>query len=294
MTDSASPLVSTEWLERNLNSPDLRVVDATYYLPVESGDARAEYEQEHIPGAVFFDIDDIKDNQDSLPHMLPPPEVFSSKVRKLGLGDGTRIVVYDRKGLMSAPRVWWMFRVFGHRDVFVLDGGLPKWKAEQRPLDDHPVLPEERHFTARLDTTRIRDRHKILGNIEAGEEQVVDARSTGRFEGRDHEPWPGRQSGRIPGSYNVPYTNLIDAESGCLKTPSGLRRQFEEAGVDLKAPIVTSCGSGITAAALAMALDILGHRDVALYDGSWAEWGLAEKLPIDKGPASKASASTER
>ncbi|MGM0562491.1 MAG: 3-mercaptopyruvate sulfurtransferase [Pseudomonadota bacterium] len=291
MTDTASPLVSTEWLEKNLNSPDLRVVDATYYLPVENGDARAEYEQEHIPGAVFFDIDDIKDSQDSLPHMLPPPEVFSSKVRKLGLGDGTRIVVYDRKGLMSAPRVWWMFRVFGHRDVYVLDGGLPKWKAEQRPLDDHPVLPEERHFTARLDTTRIRDRHKILGNIEAREEQVVDARSSGRFEGRDQEPWPGRQWGRIPGSYNVPYTNLIDAESGCLKTPDALRRQFEEAGVDLKAPIVTSCGSGITAAALAMALDILGHRDVALYDGSWAEWGLAENLPIDKGPL---PASTER
>lgn len=294
MTDPANPLVSTEWLERNLATPDVRVVDATYYLPVEGGDALAEYEQEHIPEAVFFDIDAIKDDNNSLPHMLPSPEVFSSKVRKLGLGDGTRIVVYDRKGLMSAPRVWWMFRVFGHRDVYVLDGGLPKWKAEQRPTDDHPVLPEERHFMARFDTTRVRDINKILGNIESKEEQLVDARSAGRFEGKDQEPWPGRQSGRIPGSYNVPYTTLIDVQSGCLKDSDALRRQFEEAGVDLKAPIVTSCGSGITAAALAMALDILGHRDVALYDGSWAEWGLSDKLPIEKGPVSNASISTER
>lgn len=284
MTVIASPLVSTEWLERNLGTPDLRVVDASYYLPVENGDARKEYDQEHIPGAVFFDIDDIKDSQNPLPHMLPAPEVFSAKVRKLGLGDGMRIVVYDRKGLMSSPRVWWMFRIFGHRDVYVLDGGLPKWKAEQRPLDDHPVLPEERHFTARFDTTRVRDMQKLLGNIEAPQEQVVDARSRGRFEGRDPEPWPGRQSGRIPGSYNVPYTDLIDTEIGCMKDSDGLRRRFEEAGVDLKAPVVTSCGSGITAAALALALEVLGHRDVALYDGSWAEWGLSDRAPIEKGP----------
>lgn len=286
MTSESNYLVSTDWLERNLNAPDLRVVDATYYLPVETGNARQEYEQEHIPGAVFFDIDDIKDNENPLPHMLPPPEVFSSKVRKLGLGDGTRIVVYDRKGLMSAPRVWWMFRTFGHRDVHVLDGGLPKWKAENRPLDDHPVIPKERHFTARFDTTRLRDINKVLGNIDTKREQVVDARSQGRFEGRDPEPWTGRAPGRIPGSYNVPYTDLIDPESGCLKPPQELRERFEDAGVDLERPIVTSCGSGITAAALAMSLELLGHKDVALYDGSWAEWGVAKNVPVETGPVS--------
>ena len=179
----SSALVSTDWLAEHLDAPDVRLVDASYYLPVEEGDARADYEAEHIPGAVFFDIDEIKDETSPLPHMLPSPEKFAARVRKLGLGDGNRIVVYDRHGLRSAPRVWWSFRIMGHRDVAVLDGGLPKWKAEGRPLDDRPVRPEERHFTARFDRTQVRGKDQLLRNLESGREQVVDARSRERFEG---------------------------------------------------------------------------------------------------------------
>lgn len=276
-------LVSTEWLAARLHEPDLRVVDATYYLPNETGDARAEYEAEHIPGAVFFDIEEIKDPANPLPHMLPPPEIFASKVRRLGLGDGNRIVVYDRKGLFSAARAWWSFRVFGHREVAVLDGGLPKWKAEGRPLDDRPVAPMERHFTARLDTTRLRDREQLLRNLESRREQVLDARARARFEGSAPEPRAGLRAGHIPDSLSLPFTELLDPNDGTLLPAARLRERFAAAGLETDRPVVTTCGSGVTAAVLALALECLGRRDVALYDGSWSEWGLPGDTPVATG-----------
>jgi thiosulfate/3-mercaptopyruvate sulfurtransferase len=274
-------LVSTEWLAQRLDAPDLRIVDGTYYLPVQNKNAQAEYLERHIPGAVFFDIDDIADEDSDLPHMLPSPEKFSSKVRKLGLGDGNRIVIYDSQGMMSAARVWWTFRVFGHRDVAVLDGGLPKWLREGRPVEDRPPQPRERHFTARFNNFMVRDKEQIRANISAKREQVVDARAAGRFNGADAEPWPGRRSGHIPGSFNVPYTTLLDPTNQTFLPAPALTQRFKSAGVDLARPIVTSCGSGVTAAVLSLALHLIGHPDVALYDGSWAEWGRPGDTPVE-------------
>lgn len=278
-------LVSTEWLGDHLSAPDVRVVDASYFLPVEQRDARAEYEAEHIPGAVFFDIDAVKDPSSPLPHMLPPPEVFASKVRKLGLGDGNRIVVYDRRGLFSAPRVWWAFRVYGHEDVAVLDGGLPKWLAEGRPVDDRPVLPTERHFTARLNTLLVRDLEQVQANIESRREQLVDARAGERFSGEAEELWPGRRRGHVPGSLNLPFLELVDPESKTLLPPERLRERFAAAGLDLARPIVASCGSGVTACVLLLGLTRIGADRLALYDGSWAEWGLPDGPPVETGGA---------
>lgn len=280
----SSAVVSTDWLAAHLEAPDVRLVDASYYLPVEEGDARADYAAEHIPGAVFFDIDEIKDETSPLPHMLPSPEKFAARVRKLGLGDGNRIVVYDRHGLRSAPRVWWSFRIMGHRDVAVLDGGLPKWKAEGRPLDDRPVRPEERHFTARFDRTQVRGKDQLLRNLQTPREQVLDARARERFDGTAGEIWPGRRLGRIPNSLNLPFTDLIDPADGTLLPEPQLRERFAAAGVDLGKPVVTTCGSGVTACILALGLAVLGHRDVAVYDGSWAEWGLPDaETPVATG-----------
>lgn len=283
--DNLDALVGTRWLADHLHAPDVRVVDATYYLPHEDKDARAEFEAGHIPGAVFFDIDEIADASRELPHMVPPPEKFSSKVRKLGLGDGSRIVVYDQKGLFSAPRVWWMFRLFGHRDVAVLDGGLPKWLAEGRPTEEGPARPTgERHFTARLDNTMLRERDQMLRNLKTGRQQVLDARSPERFAGSAEEVWPGRRPGHIPGSLNLPHGELVDPETGTLKDPEALRDLFRNAGVDPTKPVVTTCGSGVTACVLALGLHRVGARDVAVYDGSWAEWGLPGDTPVETDP----------
>ncbi|MGH6929949.1 MAG: 3-mercaptopyruvate sulfurtransferase [Dongiaceae bacterium] len=274
-------LVSTERLAQHLNAPDLRVVDATWYLPSQGKSGRAEYDARHIPGAVFFDIDEIADTDSDLPHMLPSPEKFAARVRKLGLGDGNRIVVYDQHGLMSAARVWWMFRVFGHRDIAVLDGGLPKWMAEGRPTEDRPPQPRERHFTARYNHLMVRDREQIKGNLSSRREQVVDARAAGRFTGKEPEVWPGRRSGHIPGSFNVPFTDLLDAKTKTLLPGEAIAARFRKAGVDLARPVVTSCGSGVTAAVLAFGLHLIGQNDVALYDGSWAEWGRPGDTPVE-------------
>jgi thiosulfate/3-mercaptopyruvate sulfurtransferase len=274
-------LVDTAWLAKHLGDPDLRVADATYFLPNQGRNARAEYETQHIPGAVFFDIDEIADTANPLPHMLPSPEKFASRMRKLGIGDGNRVVVYDAHGLMSATRAWWMLRVFGHKDVALLDGGLPKWLAEGRPVEDGPPKPRERHFTARLDHSQVRDKAQILANIKTRREQVLDARATGRFTGREPELWPGRRSGHIPGSHNLPFTDLLDPRSKTLLPADRLSVKFREAGIDLKKPVVTSCGSGITATVLAFGLHLLGHQDVAVYDGSWAEWGLPGETPVE-------------
>ncbi len=276
-------LVSTAWLADHLESPDVRIVDGSWYLPQMSRDAKAEYQAGHIPGAVFFDIDEIADTDSPYPHMLPSPEKFASRVRKLGLGDGNRIVVYDGSGVnLSAARVWWMFRVFGAREVAVLDGGWRKWQAEGRPVEDRLPYPRERHFTARFDHRLVRHFDQMLANLANQTEQVLDARSAGRFKGIEPEPRAGLKSGHIPGSRNLPFGDLVDA-AGCLWPAAKLKEKFAAAGVDLAKPIVTSCGSGVSACALALALDFLGCHNVAIYDGSWSEWGARPEVRADIG-----------
>jgi thiosulfate/3-mercaptopyruvate sulfurtransferase len=275
-------LVSTQWLHDNLSASELVVVDGSWYLPAQDRDPYAEYLAGHIPGAVFFDIDRISDSSSGLPHMLPRPEQFASAVRKLGIGDGQKIVVYDGAGMFSAARVWWTFRVMGARDVFVLDGGLPKWVAEERPLEAGPVTPAERHFTARLDHSAVRDVEGVRSSIESGAEQLVDARAAARFSGEAPEPRPGMRSGHIPNSLNLPFDRLLNAD-GTFRDDQELAAAFREAGVDLDRPVVTSCGSGVTAAILSLGLAIVGHRANALYDGSWSEWGGRNDTPVETG-----------
>ncbi len=276
-------LVSTDWLASHLNAPDVRVVDGTYFMAESGRNARAEYQACHIPGAVFFDIDEIADTGSDLPHMLPAPEKFSSRMRNLGLGDGNRIIVYDAHGLMSAARVWWMLRVFGHRDVAVLDGGLPKWLAEQRPVEDLPPAPRQRHFNATYDHTLIRDADQLQVNLRTGREQVIDARSAERFAGTAPDPRPGRRPGHIPGALNLPYTELLDPVTGTVLPAERLQERFAASGLDFSKPVTASCGSGITACVLALALHLIGKDNVAVYDGSWAEWGRIKELPVATG-----------
>ena len=271
--DEPGALVSTAWLAQRLGDTALRLVDASWYLPAEQRDPRTEYEFEHLPGAVFFDIDAIADSASELPHMLPSAEEFAACVGALGIGDGSRVVVYDGAGLLSAARVWWMFRVFGHDAVAVLDGGLPKWKAEERPLESGPPNAAPARFTGRFDAALVRDLTRLRANLTEQREQVVDARSPGRFRGTEPEPRPGLRGGHIPGSRNEPHGALLDPAHKTVLPPARLRAIFKDAGVDLARPIVTSCGSGITAAVLALALHRLGHERAAVYDGSWAEWG---------------------
>ena len=278
--DDSNALVSTDWLARHLKAPDIRVVDATYTLPTLNRNPRAEYEEAHIPGAVFFDIDEVADDASDLPHMVPDAAKFSSRVRKLGLGDGVRIVVYDNNRFSASARVWWMFRMFGHDDVAVLDGGLGKWRAEGNPVDDHPVRPTERHFTARQNNLLYRDLDQIRSHVVNPAEQLVDARSAGRFRGEEVEPRAGMRSGHIPHSLNLPFGDLI-APDGTFLPKDVMQQRFAEAGVDPRKPIATTCGSGVTACTLALALYQLGVPDVAVYDGSWTEWGGRADTPIE-------------
>jgi thiosulfate/3-mercaptopyruvate sulfurtransferase len=278
-------LVSTDWLAAHLSDPHVRVVDASFKLPGITPTAREDYGGAHIPGAVFFDIDDICEPGTSLPHMIPSPELFARKVGALGIGDGDRVVVYDSAGLSSAGRSWWMLRLFGHHDVAVLDGGLPKWRAEGRPIDAAVPHPLQRHFTARFDPSLVRDKRTLIENLATSREQVVDARAAGRFDGTAPEARPGLRGGHIPGSFNVPYERVTDPRTRQLKSAEELTRLFRDAGVALDRPIVTSCGSGVTACALAFALHLIGHPGAAVYDGSWSEWGLPGDTPIETGLA---------
>jgi len=277
-------LVSTQWLADHLSAPDVRVVDATWAMPGSGIVPRDEYDAQHIPGAVFFNIDEIADTNSPLPHMLPPPEKFSSRVRRLGLGNGNRVIVYDRNGgAMAAARVWWMFRTFGHKDVSVLSGGLSKWIKEGGAIEDLPPMPRERHFISRTNSLLVRDINHMLANVSSGKEQVLDARSSARFKGEEAEPRAGARSGHIPGSLNLPWAELLNPEDKTLLPAPELRQKFEAAGVDFSRPVVTTCGSGVTASLLALGLHLLGHEDVAVYDGSWAEWGGRDDTPIVQG-----------
>lgn len=275
-------LVTTQWLAEHLNAPDIVVVDGSYYLSTMKRDARAEYLAAHIPGAIFFDIDAIADKTSNLPHMLPTPEQFASAMRHLGIGDGQTIVVYDGAGLFSAPRVWWTFRTFGVRDVFILDGGFPKWKAEGRPIEFDEVRRTPRHFTARFDRGAVADAADVQKALDARDSQVVDARSAERFAGTAPEPRPNLPSGHMPGAMNVPATALI--EDGRLIEPERIAAAFAKGGVDPAKPVITSCGSGVTAAILWLALDAIGHPPKSLYDGSWTEWASRGDLPIEPNP----------
>lgn len=278
-------LVETDWLAAHMTSPDVRIVDGTWYMTGAEPTAREDFDAEHIPGSVFFDIDDIARQDTDLPHMLPEPERFAARVRKLGLGDGNRVVVYDRFGLVSAARVWWMFRVFGHDDVAVLNGGLPKWKAEGRPVTDDYRAPMEKHFTARQNNLLIRGVEQIERNVSSRREQLVDARSAGRFEGTEPEIWPGRRGGHIPGSLNLPFNTLVNPENKTVLPAEDLAEKVSAAGIDLAKPVTATCGSGVTACVLALTMHLLGKEEVAVYDGSWAEWGLPGDHPVATGPA---------
>ncbi|MBC7137331.1 MAG: 3-mercaptopyruvate sulfurtransferase [Defluviimonas sp.] len=280
--DDPKTLVSTDWLEAHLRDPDLRILDASWYLPAMGRDAKAEFDAGHIPGARFFDIDEISDQRSELPHMAPPAEKFMSRMRAMGVGDGHQVVIYDGAGIFSAPRVWWTFRLMGKTDVAVLDGGFPKWKAEGRMIEDLPPFVRDRHMTVQRQAQLVKDVTQVAAASKLGDREIIDARSEARFRGDEPEPRPGLRQGHIPNAKNLPFGRLLNAD-GTMKSPEALKAEFLAAGVDLGKPAITSCGSGLSAAILNLALERIGHRDHALYDGSWAEWGMYGDLRVARG-----------
>lgn len=279
------PLVSTEWLAAHLNDANVKIVDASYKMPGITPLAKDDYLKAHIAGAVFFDVDAVSDHSNPLPHMFPDAEQFGRDAGALGIGNGDVVVIYDLGGWVAGPRAWWMFLAYGHPQVRVLDGGLKKWRAEGRAVESGAVTPKPAMFKAAFDAKRVRSMQQMVANVASKAEQVIDARASDRFEGRVAEPRPGLRSGHIPGSRNVPYNKLFDAATGAMKPVDELRAAFSGAGVKLDAPIITSCGSGVSAAVLTLALYRLGVENPALYDGSWSEWGLSDGPPVATGPA---------
>ena len=282
MENDPKVLVSTDWLSSRLSDPEIRILDATWYLPNVDRDAKAEYDQSHIPNARFFDIDEVSDHRSDLPHMVPPVEKFMSKVRKLGVGDGHQIVIYDSHGLFSAARVWWLFKVMGQKNVAVLDGGLPKWLREGRTVDSSPPLIRDRHMFVKYHDEMVKDVTQVSSASKLGDYEILDARSAGRFRGEEPEPRPGLRAGHIPGSKNIFYGDLLN-EDGTLKSHDELVEHFKAKAVNLDKPVITSCGSGVTAAIINLALDRIGKTDHALYDGSWTEWGMYPTVPVETG-----------
>jgi thiosulfate/3-mercaptopyruvate sulfurtransferase len=284
MQDDPKTLVSTEWLHAHLKDPDLRILDGSYYLPQMGRDPRAEYDAAHIPNARFFDIDDVADHGSDLPHMVPPVEKFMSRMRAMGVGDGHQVVVYDGMGLFSAARVWWLFKLMGQNNIAVLDGGLPKWQAEERPVEDLPPVIRDRHMTVRRQNQMVKDVTQVSAASKLGDYEIIDARSPGRFRGEEPEPRAGLRPGHIPGSKNVCFKNLLNADQ-TMKNPVEIRQIFEAAGVDFNKPAITTCGSGVTAAVLSLGLERIGKTDHSLYDGSWSEWGMFPTVPVATGDA---------
>ena len=275
-------LVSTDWLAKHLKDPDLRVLDASWYMPDMERDAKAEYDAAHIPGARYFDIDEIADLRSDLPHMMPPVEKFMSRVRAMGVGDGHQIVVYDGMGMFSAARVWWMFRLMGHKDIAVLDGGFPKWQAEGHPIEDMRPVIRDRHMTVSRQAHMVKDVTQVAAASKLGDYEIIDARAAERFRGEVPEPREGLRAGHIPNSKNVPFGALLNADA-TLKSSEETQTVFKAAGVNLDKPTILSCGSGVTAAILALALERAGHDRHAVYDGSWSEWGMYSDLKVETG-----------
>lgn len=282
--DDPKTLVSTEWLAAHLKDPDLRILDASWYMPAEARDAKAEFDKAHIPNARFFDIDDVSDHRSDLPHMAPPVEKFMSRLRAMGVGDGHQVVVYDGSGIFSAARVWWLFKLMGQDNIAVLDGGLPKWQSEGRPVSDEGPVIRDRHMTVRRRADLVKDVTQVSSAAKLGDYEIVDARAPERFRGDVPEPREGLRAGHIPGSKNVFFKSLLNGDQ-TMKSPAEVTAIFAAAGVDLSKPVITSCGSGVTAAVLSLALEATGKTDHSLYDGSWTEWGAFPTVPVATGEA---------
>lgn len=280
MTDTVPTLVETDWLADRLGDPAIRIVDATWYLPTVDRKGIQDYEEGHLPGAVFWDIDAIADPGTHLPHMMPDQATFEGHMKALGIGSDHHVIVYDNIKMMTAPRVWWTLRAFGHGRVSLLNGGLNKWRAENLPLSTDPDDIPDVTFSANFNAAMVRSVEQVWANVASEDEQVLDARGAGRFNGTDPEPRPECRSGHIPKSLNLPFNELIDPETGTIRPPKELAARINASGIDSSSPVVTTCGSGITACVLALGLHLTGRHDVAVYDGSWTEWGSREDTPV--------------